>query len=49
MLCKKGIVLPELTISFFVFTKFHKKMRKNLHMSEKVYTFAKEIKKNTTL
>ena len=45
MLCKKGIVLPELTILFFFFTKFHKKLQKNLHISEKVFTFAKEIKK----
>ena len=49
MLCKKGIVLPELTSSFFVFTKFHKKLQKNLHISEKVYTFAKEIKKHNIM
>lgn len=49
MLCKKGIVLPELTILFFVSIKFHKNLQKNLHKSEKVYTFAKEIKKHNIM
>ena len=42
-------MLPELTILFSFFTKFHKKLQKNLHISEKVYTFAKEIKKHNIM
>nr|DAP44061.1 MAG TPA: hypothetical protein [Caudoviricetes sp.] len=45
MLCKKGIVLPELTILFFVFKKFHKNCRKICICHRKYIPLPKKSKK----
>lgn len=50
MLCKKGIVLPELTILFFVFTKFHKKIvEKFAYVIESIYLCQRNQKKHNIM